>query len=296
MQELGGGKAMRDLMREQRQAYRAALGEDATNPMVPPEQLAAQQRSYGPLPLEKISRIQEISSDYSELRMIIQSEAGGLMLAEDRAKLALLAEEERADLQALLTPEEYEEYQLRRSSSANQLRSQLMWVEVNEQEFRSLYRLQEAYNNQYGTMTSPSSPSANATQRRAAEQALIAQAKEILGAERGAEFERSRDSSYRQVVALVERLQLPRATAQEITAVQRDIQRRWAAVQTNQSLTPDERRTQSSALAREATESITARLGSDGFSAYRQSAGFWLNTLEPRTGTQPAPATLIQIR
>ncbi len=295
-QSFSGGAAMRELTREQRRAFQAVMGEDWESTLMSAAAKAERERTYGPIPIEKISRIMEISSDYSELRSAVQTESGGLLLAEDRAKLALLAQEERADLQALLTPEEYEDYQLRRSPAANQLRSQLTWVEVNEQEFRSLYRLQEAYNDQFNSMTAPSSPSANAAQRRAAEQALIAEAKTILGEERGTEFERSRDASYRQLAALVDRLELPRATAQEVTAVQRDIQRRWAAVQTNSALTPDERRSQSSTLAREATESITRSLGPDGFSAYRQSAGFWLNTMEQRPGAQPAPGTLIQIR
>jgi len=283
-QTLYGGKAMRDLSREQRQALRAALGSDPDMALISDEARAARELSYGPLPSEKIDRIMDISSDYSDLRSAVTTEANGLLLAEDRAQLALLAEEERADLQALLTPEEYEEYQLRRSSSATQLRSQLQWVDVTESEFRALYRLQEAYNQAYNPLASSAGSATNAAERRAAEAALFAEARALLGEERGAEFERSRSVTYRQLVALVDRLELPRSTAAEVSALQAQVQQRTSAAQRNAALTPDQRREEIAAIVREAGDTLTQKLGTDGAAVYRQSGGAWLRALEQRTG------------
>lgn len=287
-QEMSGGQAMRDLTREEREAVDAVLGSEARVANLAPEAIAQMQRLYGPLPVEKILQLQEISRDYQDLRQAVQLETGGLQLAEDRAKLALLTEEERKDMEALLTPAEFEEYQLRRSSAANQLRNQLHWVEVTEAEFRSLYRLQQSHTDQFSNTASGPISSALAAQRRTAEQALVAEAKAILGEERGAEFERNRDFSYRQLAALVDRLELPRSTAAEVIALRQGIQQRAFAAQTNANLTPEQRRAEVTALVREATEAVAARLGSEGAAAFRQTPGNWIQQLEMRANAGAA--------
>lgn len=288
---VSGGAELRALEREYQAARRAALGAEAIQANLSADALAGLERTYGPIPAAKIAAMQEIISDYSELLQTLQAETGLMTLAEDRERLDLLAQEEQRDLQALLTPDEYLEYQLRRSNAANQVRSQLNGVEVTEAEFRQLYQQQQAFLDQYGTRMTP----ANAAERRQAEQALAAQAKALLGEERGAEYEANRDFGTRQVRLLATRLNLPPTTASEVSALQRDVQQRLGQIRSNQTLTAAERNAQLAALNTETEATLKAKLTPAGYEALRSGAGLaWMRSLNP-TGANPAAASNVII-
>jgi hypothetical protein len=141
--------ALRDLGREQSNLLKQLLGSDesAGNDEVS----AYQRRQFGDLPNGKVQQVQSILSDYNDLRNQIYVAANGVVLPEDREKLTLLEKEQRADLQAVLTPEELENYQLRSSSTANSMRSQLALFNPTEGEFRAVFDLQQAFDDKYGS-------------------------------------------------------------------------------------------------------------------------------------------------
>lgn len=276
--------ARRDLNREQNKLFKDLLGPDAQGDQF--EVSAYQKRQYGDLPRQKIDQIQEIMQDYSDLMAQVRTDAQGVMLSEDRQKLAYLEAEKRKDLTKLLTPEEFEEYQLRTSNTASQLRYSLSAFEPTEQEFRALFKLQEAYDDrfgQYGTTVRGTAESAQ--ERQAAEKKLIADAKEFLGPERGAEYERSRDYSYQNVANLAKRLDLPKDTALTVYNLQKDTEQRANALRSDRTLAQDQRVQQLTTLAAEASAKVASALGDRGFAAYQENAGSWLKYIVP----QPAP-------
>jgi len=278
--------ARRELNREQSKLFKDLLGPDAQVDQI--ELSAYQKRQYGDLPRQKIDQIQEIMQDYSDLMSQVRNEAQGVMLSEDRQKLAYLEAERRKDLAKLLTPEEFEEYQLRTSNTASQLRYSLAAFEPTEQEFRALFKLQEAYDDRFGQYgTSVRGTTESAQERQAAEKKLIADAKELLGPERGAEYERSRDYSYQNVANLAKRLDLPKDTALTVYNLQKDTEQRANALRSERGLTPDQRVQQLTTLAAEATAKVASALGDRGFAAYKENAGTWLKYIVP----QPAPPT-----
>ena len=102
---------MRESSREYTRLLKDALGDD---PAAADQNVGDyQSRRYGDLPREKIDQLQRIEEDYNELRNQVNTAAKGLILPEDREKLALLETEKRADFAKILSPQELEDFLIR---------------------------------------------------------------------------------------------------------------------------------------------------------------------------------------
>ena len=270
--------ALRDLGKEQMALMKSLLGPDG----VPgsDEMNAWQRRQFGNLTPEKLTQLQSINTDYSELQQEIMQKANGVMLPEDREKLAYLEKEKLADIAKTLTPQEFEDFQLRSSNTANQLRGQLGSFNTTEAEFRALYKAAAAIDEKYRTA---GTRNPGDYQNRQAD--MLTQAKAVLTPERFAAYNLATDPQSRQVSSLVARLELPPATTQQVVSLQQDFQNRQRALMTNRELTPANRTAQQAALLQEATAKLSTTLTPRGFEAYKQNGGQWLDGLKPR----PAP-------
>jgi len=265
--------------KEQAKMLKDVLGADAE----PNDALsdAVRQNRSGSLAPEKYARVQAILSDYNELRNEIYTSAqGGPMLPEDQEKLAYLGKEQQADIAASLSPDELFDYQVRNSPTAGALRHTLHAFNPTEDEFRAIFRVQQAFDQQYGS-TGPLSPEQQ-RERQAHQADVAAQIQDILGPDRFAEYKRDTDPAYQQVSRLVERLDLPPTAAQQVVALQDDINKRADAIRKDQSLAAADRSSQLAALADEATSKVAAVLGDRGLAAYKQSGGWWIQNLKPR--------------
>jgi hypothetical protein len=271
--------AMRAASKEYSDTLKSLVGEDpgADDPLN-----TYQKRRYGDLPKAKIEQLQAIESDYSDLSMQVQGAARGMILPEDQEKLALLEKEKRADLVKLLTPEELEEYDLRSSTSANTLRSTLATFNPTEAEYRALFKLQSALDEQYPMPTGGMITSEQMAPRQAAEKQLQPQIQALLGPDRYADYQLATDPKYQQVNRLVARLELPASTSVEVVNVQENIQKQAMALRQDGTLTPDQRNAQLAALAQQAQTQLTATLGLRGYEAYKDNGGYWLQNLQPR--------------
>ncbi|MBS0663850.1 MAG: hypothetical protein JSR48_11350 [Verrucomicrobia bacterium] len=273
--------------REQTALIKSVLGPGDSEP----DQInrAMLQRTWGDLPAEKVSRLQAIMNDYGEMRSQLFQNTGGMLVAEDRAKIDLLEKEQRADIEKLLTPEELEQYDLRTSGTSMRLRDRLAGFEVSEDEFRTLFR---AYAAAEGLPVGNSRSFPSAAERDRANTALLAQIESTLGPERAAEFQKVTNPEYRQVSQLLNRLELPSSLAPGILSVQQDIQQRASAVRQDPALSSEDRASQLAALAGEAESRLSASLGPRGLSVYKQMSGQWLNQLtrpnQPRVNPLPA--------
>lgn len=204
---------MRAIGKEQGELLKSLLGADYMQGSE--EGRVFQRRQYGNLPTEKFAQLQSINSDYNELNQEIYAKTNGVMLAEDREKIAFLEKEKLADIAKTLTPQEFEEFQFRTSPTANQLRNKLANFDVTETEFRSIYKLQAAFDAQYSSRDGQLSPEVMLA-RGAADKQLQAAIIASLPPERVADYKLTTDPQYQQVNRLVARLELPPATTQQI--------------------------------------------------------------------------------
>lgn len=273
--------ALREIGKEEWKTLRDLLGPDPYG-----EIAAGIHRDMPNLPDAKAAQLAVVIAKYEDRRQDIYSSANGIMamLPEDRRKLDGLELARRQEFAQFLTPQELDAYELRTSRTANDLRYDLYGFSPTEQEFRSIYELKRAFNDQYGIYFQPSSREERQA-RDTAEESVTHQIEAALGPTRYAEYEKATDYNYRQTSRLVTRLELPADTANQIYALQKDIQKRSASIQS--SGTPEERKARLAELAAEAQAKLTATLGTKGYETYKaNNIGYWLNSLKSPSGTE----------
>ena len=186
-----------------------------------------------------------------------------------------------------------EEYQLRQSNIADNLRSQLNGFSPTEDEFRQLFRLHKQYDqqlNQPFDMTDDSQWEVRARAQEDAQQALEAEAKKTLGAQRYAELQRAQDMEYRTLVQIAERYQLPSEVCRPSLRNETGAEQQKLELENNLALTEEQRKAGLAAIA-QTTERAVAQAFKDPkvFSSYRKAAGQWLHALGE---SPPAPPRL----
>ncbi len=268
--------ALNELWKAERKAIKDVLGPDPENGNV-----ASLHRQFPTLSDDKIDSLAAIRDRFDEQRADLSTSFGRTWLPEDQAKMDALDKAMHDEFAATLTPQELEDYDLRTSRTANSLRYNLSALDASEQEFRALYKLQSAFDAQFPSYYSaPTDEQQKA--RSAAQKQLQNDITAALGDARYADYQRATNYSFRQTSQLVDRLELPPETATQVYAVQQDIQQRAGALRQDRSLSADDRTAQLSALATEAQTRVTAALGAQGFEAYKQYGGQWVQNLTPR--------------
>ena len=91
--------------------------------------------AYGSIPTHLVPQIAKLLDDYTQLTYAARRDN-----PTENEQLALIAQERRRDLLALITPEQLEELELRDSFRSRLLRNQLSGLEISSEEFRALYR------------------------------------------------------------------------------------------------------------------------------------------------------------
>ena len=92
--------------------------------------------------------------------------------------------EKDAELLKLLGPEDKFEYDLRMSQSAMVMRMQMGDVDINEQEFRDLFKLRKQFDDEYGLAGSAATGEEAREKRATAQKDLDAQTRQMIGDDR----------------------------------------------------------------------------------------------------------------
>jgi hypothetical protein len=160
----------------------------------------------GSLSAETKQGIQEVSlrsEDRLEAYLNAQHDAGKV---PDPAILAKLRQQTREDLARVLSPPQLEEFLLRYSQNANDLRAefgQLRFFNQTPQEFRAVFRAADDLDQRILLLADATDPS-SVGQRKALQDQRDNAIKTALGAQRYAEFQRLHDPVYRDAVAAAE--------------------------------------------------------------------------------------------
>lgn len=270
------------LYREQRIAMRELLGADAESP----EMSLYNTRRYDSVPADKVDDIKDAYRMFDDRRQEIYSQlTGGIIGPEMQRKVQELQKEFDATLATLLTPAQLEDFNLRNSDTANQLRYELAAFNPTEEEFRSIYRL-KAQLQPYLSSATPE----EMQRRTEAQRQVNEQIKSMLGPVRAEEFTRANDYYYRQTSQLVSRLELPTETTARIWDLRQDVEKRARAVNSDSSLNREARAEQLATLRQETDQKLQGMLGARGMEPYRQYGGEWMRVLSPPTSL-PQPAS-----
>jgi hypothetical protein len=277
---------VRALGKEEQQALRELLGPDPENGYA-----ASLHRQFPALGTDKIDQLAAIRERYDDKRADLFAAVRGSMSPNDSAQLRALEKSMHDEFATVLTPAELEDYGLRTSSVANSLRNSLTAFDPTEAEFRALYKIQAAYDEQLrpaGSLSPEQSRTLSATMKQ--RDLDIAAA---LGPERYAEYQRASDYNYRQTTQLVARLGLPAETSATLYSLRKDYEQRRTELyrSATDAASRAQLQAQLTTMQQEAADRVASLLGSNPsyVEAYKQYGGSWLANLAPRPAA-PAPA------
>lgn len=264
------------LVRERSRILRELLGDPALGSA---EITAAQRRQFGDLPKQKIDALQRIEDDYAEMNSAVRSASNGILLPEDRAKLALLAKEKEADLARVLTPEELADYQVRSSPITRLLSQYLGEFHPSEAEFRALYDVQRVMNEKNPNGMMGGGPSASYAERQAAQQESEAQLRAKLGDTRYNDYVRETSDDYQRLRRLAEQENLAPQSAVRAYELRNTISTESIRIM-DSPMTDDQKRTALAALGQSAREQINIILGPVAGASYIKTLeNSWLRHL-----------------
>jgi len=186
--------------------------EMASSPTVPPprEAVVLDGPVLGVLPADVKQAVQSISvRSQQRIQAYIES-AGG---KPEAAELARLRQQTRDELARVLTPPQLEEFLLRYSETAHNLRNelgQLRFFNATPEEFRALFRARDALDQRiklYGAGNDPATAGARGALEQQREEAI----KNALGPQRFGEYQRLQDPAYRDAMAIAMKADRPGA-------------------------------------------------------------------------------------
>ena len=159
----------------------------------------------------------------------------------DPAELAKLRQQTRNELQRYMTPFQLEEYLLRYSQDANNLRAelgQLRYFNASQDEFRAIFRATDAIEERIELLAG--NDANTVMQRKALEDQRENALKLALGAKRYDEYQALHDPQYREAVAIAEEAGTPDA-ARTIYAINLASLAEQASIRANTNLTTNQK-------------------------------------------------------
>ena len=264
------------VFREQSQAHRDLI---ATENLGASEATTTyQRRRFGDLSRSTIDAVERIEKDYADLIGEVRATARGIYLPEDRNTLALLEREKRQDLERLLTPDQFDDYDLRTSPLTSRLSRTLTLMDATEDEFQAIH---EAYTPFRDTLfpgidgTGYTWPST--ADERQARLAVLQTLLPELGQARVMELLRASNSDFHLLASAAERGGYQLSTAQEAYDLRTATCLESIQIGNDRSRSLEERKAALRNLADLTRQRLVSLLGTQGEGYARSSS--WLNTI-----------------
>ena len=188
----------------------------------------------GNLPMDAKQKIEDISVRSQERLQAFLNGPG----AHDPAELARLREETRNELASVLSPDQLEEYLLRYSQNASNLRNEigsLKYFNASPDEFRSVFRATDLLNQQLLELEGKTDPN-SVLERHNLEQQRDNAIRLALGPERYQQYARLHDPAYQQAYATAQKAGTPEAV-DTIYQINLAAAQEQSAIQANTNLT-----------------------------------------------------------
>lgn len=194
----------------------------------------------------------------------------------------LANEDLQAGIQEILTADEYLEYQLRESRTAEMMRRTLDGMDYSEQEFRDLYAIRSEFDEQLqgGDFFRGSSRSQAGTEIRDERDQRV---REYLGDDRYQEYARLQDPVFRSLLSIAERYNTGESTMIEVYEVSTDSTARINDIRNDDSGSREERRAAIQVINDETNEQVIELVGEEVAQSIREnSTAFRFRRPRPR--------------
>jgi hypothetical protein len=262
------------LERERREVLQKALGPEALQAMAKYRlwnDVDADAQLLAFLPANKRQQLHAIVAKYTQA----EPDNPALLTEEAVRRAAASKAQQRAEIAALLSAQELENLDLRKSETAERLRQELRGFQSTEAEFKQLFRVRRSYEATLAANTDVRDP--NVLQVRIeAERRFAEEARAALGEERYQDYQRARDTDYQNALQLTQFFSLPDETAARVYDLKRDVDARAGGINANTALS-EQRRGELLAQIQINTEStLQSLLGSEVLQEYRRNNRWWI--------------------
>lgn len=190
----------------------------------------------------------------------------------DPAELAQLRQGAREDLAKVLKPEELEEYLLRYSRNAEQLREGLRGFGTTQEEFRKLFRATDAIDYQLQALADASDPD-SVKRREELEREREAAMKESLPADRYEYLRLNRDPMFQDTRDTAEQIGAAAETVLPLYQINQATEQERRRILQDASLTPEQQSEQLGSIYQHQVESQRKLLGEEAFKKLQETKG-----------------------
>ncbi len=238
------------------------------------------ERRLGFLSEAKREALKVLTAKYPGLEEEVESIVNAGTLNGDlseRQKTLDRYNQKRTELAQLLTPAEYEQYEINATWTARNVRKGLAGFNPTEEEFRGIFRIWRAQDENLVTIYSTGQEDPGVT-------AVNAAIKEVLGAERFEQYQRTwGNSDIHELANLAQDYGLATETPLVLDNMRRSALSRVHQIFADSQLSPDQRQAALDALQQQTATSFSQQLGPTAYEQYIAGKGNWLQTL----GSQP---------
>ena len=240
----------------------------------------------GYLPEEKRKQVEDIQQRFQDMEQAMYQKYKEYYGEERMAEMEAINKQREAELAKLLTPQEMEEYKLRNSQVAQQMKWSLQAFEPSEQEFRTLFKVEDQFADAIGRYRyGGPDPDDPVEQKRWADANKLKdeEYKKLLGEDRYKEYTRAKDYQYQELYRLAQRSGLPKETAGKVYDMKEAIEKQATQVRNDQNLTSEQRQQALTEMRTLAEKTLQETLGEKGFKSYQSRGGYWMRNLAPTT-------------
>jgi hypothetical protein len=225
------------------------------------------------LPEEKRDAVRAVLEKYDEAEKAIRDrelEDGEPITSAERQRLRAIRQERSQQLDAALTPDEKQWYELWMSPSANAVRYSMYGMEASEQEFLNVYSLRRGFDEQWNPdeIDWNNESMVNAYQQARAD--LESQVRQQLGDDRYMQYRRGSDPDYHRLNAAVSRYGLAPNKANEAYDVKVTVQQMSAQIRADASLTASQQDEAIAAVKGEEEAALRQLLGNAAYRYFQQ--------------------------
>ena len=289
-------KQLEALRAEKRDLIKALLGVDGD----PNEQwvkLTAEelieQGKFGFLSPEKQAAIRDILDKYKRLDSNARS-ADGIMMGDAESKK--LREQRRQELAQILSPEELYQFDLRDSNTSQSVRSRFGAADLTEDEYKKLFELRKAYENEVGAIADSSDP--EKMRQRSERRGQLEQAySNALGEQRMAEIQREQDPQWLALNRVAQQYSLDQPMLLRAYEYQQIASEQVAKLFSDGNLSRDNRRAAVGQINAELQRNLAGLMGETAYNEYRKAGpGFYFTSGGDSlaiTGLSPTPTEVV---
>jgi hypothetical protein len=274
----------RSLQKEKQDLIKELLGKDVYQQIsVDAGYPDSFERLYGSaVSPEQRDKVSEIQERYQRMKSDIYEENEYNVDEVAREQIRTIQRKWREELATVLTPEQIENYELRTSDTASNMRYELRSFEPNEEEFRAIFKYKQAKEELEASRDiDPSGGQLSSEGRKARQQKqtenedALAQS---LSPERAKEFTLSENYEYRNLFEAG----VAKESIFQLADMKQEVQSATRKLRQDKTLSEEQRAAALAAIRAETEKSLTELLGERRARGYMGNSGYWLRNIAPK--------------